>query len=1060
MKFKSEYITVLVLIFILFSITAVSASENQNITIDGTQDANLMKENQIDNNYNDSKLKFQNSENPIIQENNESIENDEYSFKELYNEINKTDEVLNLKHDYRFNKSCDWNLSGKMLNEMDVKKDKLTINGFNHVIDGAGTGAPITFNNTKGEIIINDLTFKNYNSTALSVIGNATLNNVCFTNCTQDMGIITAFYGSLTLNNCSFYKNTDIRLITTVYSNININGSVFSGHDDCVAIDANRGQLHITNSIFENFPSNKIHMINYKGDSFELINSRFANSNSDTSGGAILAKYIPVNNGTNTNRSYIASEPILIENCIFENLTCANDGGAIHIDLDSASNNVPKTMNIKGTNFTDCSSRFGGAISILGGNLNISECNFIKNNASFKGGAICSSWTNISIEKSNFENNIATKNGGAISFDKNRLIISESNFKANKVLEESNTSANAIYAYDVEAYFSNSTFDNGGVAVYADFASNSKIENVEKNSDIFLMDNHNYIVSVESKGIKLNLTGNEITVDTLPSRFDARDWGWTTQGKFQGDNDDCWAFATVASIETALGKSTGTLYNLSQNYVQKLQLKYYPVGDLRNSLTGFSYSGLGYALSWYGVLPADNPYDDRGMISDTDMNTERIHVQDAMFIYTGMNDTIDSIKRAVLKYGAVTVQYWAMAPRGTIPTEGEDIAIMEHDTHFVSIVGWDDTYKDEFDNTTGLWIVKDSLVGFDNAGYTNFPNVDYYAIDPQRAAIAYIFENDIDYHVNYQTDLTGLAGFDKNYNTYSNEFTSKYDELIGAVGTYFNESGINYSFDIFLNGKKVHTQTGISEFPGFRTIILNKYIPVKTGDSFKVVFKSNAVPYQAWSRVHYMNGTSLVSKDNTNWIDFAPLNKTVCLKVYTVADDTKISGNKNIAVDYAGGSYFSVKVITADGRTVGAGESVKFTINGKSTIVKTNSNGIAKVKITQLPGKHTIKTTYKGKTYKNTVNVKQVLKATKVSVKKTAKKFTLKATLKINGKAVKGKVIKFKLNGKVYKAKTSKKGIATVTMKKSVIKSLKKGKTYSVKVSYGKDTIKTTVKVK
>ena len=259
MKLKSEYILVLVLIFILFSITAVSASENQNVTIDGdsyiSQDVNLMKENQIENNYNDSKLQYQNSENTIIREdNNKSIENDEYSFKELYNEINKTDEVINLKHDYRFNKSCDQNLSGKnMPNQLDVKKDKFTINGFNHVIDGAGAGAPITFNNTNGEIIINDLTFKNYNSTALSVVGNATLNNVCFTNCTQDMGLLTAFYGSLTLNNCSFYKNTDIRIIATLYSTLNINGSVFSGHDDCVAIDANRGQLHITNSIFENF---------------------------------------------------------------------------------------------------------------------------------------------------------------------------------------------------------------------------------------------------------------------------------------------------------------------------------------------------------------------------------------------------------------------------------------------------------------------------------------------------------------------------------------------------------------------------------------------------------------------------------------------------------------------------------------------------------------------------------------------------------------------------------------------------------------------------------------
>ena len=130
-----------------------------------------------------------------------------------------------------------------------------------------------------------------------------------------------------------------------------------------------------------------------------------------------------------------------------------------------------------------------------------------------------------------------------------------------------------------------------------------------------------------------------------------------------------------------------------------------------------------------------------------------------------------------------------------------------------------------------------------------------------------------------------MVGFDENYSYYSNEFTSKYIELIGAVGTYFNESGVDYSFDIFVNGKLAHSQSGISEFAGFRTIVLNKYIPVKAGDQFKVVFKSNAVPYHAWSRVHYMNGTSLVSNDKNSWTDFAPLNKTVCLKVYTVADE-------------------------------------------------------------------------------------------------------------------------------------------------------------------------------
>ena len=64
-----------------------------------------------------------------------------------------------------------------------------------------------------------------------------------------------------------------------------------------------------------------------------------------------------------------------------------------------------------------------------------------------------------------------------------------------------------------------------------------------------------------------------------------------------------------------------------------------------------------------------------------------------------------------------------------------------------------------------------------------------------------------------------MVGFDDNYTYYSNEFTSKYDEFIGAVGTYFNESDIEYSFDVYVNGKKLHSQSGVSEFAGFRTIV-------------------------------------------------------------------------------------------------------------------------------------------------------------------------------------------------------------------------------------------------
>lgn len=84
----------------------------------------------------------------------------------------------------------------------------------------------------------------------------------------------------------------------------------------------------------------------------------------------------------------------------------------------------------------------------------------------------------------------------------------------------------------------------------------------------------------------------------------------------------------------------------------------------------------------------------------------------------------------------------------------------------------------------------------------------------------------------------------------------------------------------------------------------------------------------------------------------------------------------------------------------------------------------------------------------------------KVTVKRSAKKLVIKATLKINGKVVKGKKVTFKFKGKKYTAKTNAKGVAKITVKKSVLKKLKKGKKVTYTATYGKTTAKKTVKVK
>ena len=84
----------------------------------------------------------------------------------------------------------------------------------------------------------------------------------------------------------------------------------------------------------------------------------------------------------------------------------------------------------------------------------------------------------------------------------------------------------------------------------------------------------------------------------------------------------------------------------------------------------------------------------------------------------------------------------------------------------------------------------------------------------------------------------------------------------------------------------------------------------------------------------------------------------------------------------------------------------------------------------------------------------------KVKVKKSAKKLVLTAKLTKGKTLIKGKKITFKFKGKTYKAKTNKKGIAKVTIKKSVLKKLKVGKKVKYQAKYGKLIKKVTVKVK
>ena len=169
----------------------------------------------------------------------------------------------------------------------------------------------------------------------------------------------------------------------------------------------------------------------------------------------------------------------------------------------------------------------------------------------------------------------------------------------------------------------------------------------------------------------------------------------------------------------------------------------------------------------------------------------------------------------------------------------------------------------------------------------------------------------------------------------------------------------------------------------------------------------------------------------------------------------RITGNKDITMDYSYSGNFKVRLYADNGQAVGAGESVIFKLNGVTYNVASDRNGYAVLKIKNLlPKTYILTCEYKGVKVSSNVVVKQILKASNKKFKRyKVKKYT--ATLKTSkGKAIKGKTVKFKVNGKTYKAKTNKNGMASIK-----IKNLFKTGKYKVVITYLKTSIKKTVRI-
>ena len=1053
----------IVMLILIMSVGAVCAAESITDNTISNDSKEILQTVQEDITTDDSSDVLGTAQNDIYTASDDSFTN-------LTDEI-KSKDVVDLTHDYKFNNETD-DSSGIV-----IGKDNFILNGNGCTIDGNNQSR--LFNITANNVTLSNLILTGGNAEkggAIYTTGSLTLSNVTFIdNYAFKQGAAVGLYENVTIkcDNSRFIDNYAVEKGSAIYldkgeldlSNTNMTSKWVSKSAQITAYK--NAIIHIQNAIFADTTSTYSPALYIQRSNVSIINSKFNNLKADITAGAISLK---------------ECGEVYIENCEFTNVTSSKNGGAINADI-WGDLGVNGNVTIIDTIFKDTSSGFGGAYLQLGGNLFMKNTVFTNNHATYNGGSLYLSYVTSNITNCNFTSNGVDviegypTYGGAIFNDMGTLNVDKSNFINNTA-----SAGNAIGAYESSYNIKNSLFENNTNPIYTFFDKVGVLENnVYINDDNVSTNNEIHSTIVIGQGMQLTLLNNTINVTNLPKRFDLRDWGWVSPVRDQGWMGACWTFGMTGALESVILKAAGITSDFSENNMKDSMYRYSIYGDTSLVEGGNSVYAISYLVSWLGALIYDaDVYDEMGKISPVITTLNDVHVQDAIFIPNNEIPNGTKLKEAIIKYGSLAVSYYGQStydesnPYYNETTYAQYVDKPLDPNHAVSIVGWDDNFpKENFIITPpgdGAWIVKNSWGpgwgdnGFLYVSYYDQTLLRYDPAQPSSCAATVIFENTVPYNKNYQYAIIGGGNFmsgEKNI-SYMNVFEALDDDLIAAVGTYFNQEDVNYTVEIYVNDELKLTQKGVSPFFGYHTIKLDDYISIKKGDVFKAIITSNAMPYiiQPDVRVDYTENISFFSIDGAPWADsYKDGGAIVCLKVYTVADDSKIINNENITVDYDGGKYFSVNVATADGIPV-VGASVKFNINGKTTPVQTDANGIAKIKITDVPKKYTMITTYNGKSVKNTVTVNQVLKATKVTVKKTAKKFTLKATLKINGKLVKGKKITFKLNGKTYKVKTNAKGVAQKTLNKKVINKLKKGKTYTVKVTYLKDTIKTTVKVK
>ena len=722
--------------------------------------------------------------------------------------------------------------------------------------------------------------------------------------------------GSLTLSNV---KLLNLGITASSY-NFTATNTIFTGFSSSSNnILSSRSNVILTNCSFIDNSANRGGAIYMTGGKLTISDSLFKDNNAVLYGGAIACEDDTV---------------LEIYNSRFMNDYSKNDaGGAIYL--------INSELISKNLQINNCSATIGGAIVSLNSKLSFNNFTSKNNKAKYNGGAIYAIYNSFSIVGSTLINNTASYGGAIFAEGVEDFRINNNNFIDNTANE-----GDAVYSLLSDFYY-DSLYDG---ALKNKFINNDVYVARELN---MTFNNNQYIL------FKLNSSYDGV----LPSYYNLRDLGQVSSVKDQGKGGNCWAFSGLAALESALLKSTGVEYDLSEENMKNIMAKYSSYGWVMDTNKGgYDKMAIGYLTGLLGpVNETEDVYSPLSTISS--LLTGSIHIQNIAFLTRNDYTDNDAIKKSIMDYGAVSTSiYWSSAnlKKSSYYYSGSSSA-----NHAVAIVGWDDNYsKDNFKTTPagdGAWIIKNSYGS--SSGDKGFYYVSYYDTKCSQVgryvSYAFILNDTIKYDKVYQYDVQGKSDYFLNYtNTvwYKTKFKSTADEYISAVSTYF-EKDTNWDLSVYVNNVLKVSKSGKSS-SGYYTIDLGKFIPIKTGDVFDVVFKINvkanaSVPISesvSFNQETYHENISFISYDGKKWTDLYDLewsfpdhtyvSQVACIKAFTILNPINTNINLNLTNIGKDTCDIIASVLDEYGNIVNHG-NVVFTVGGASKTIAIKE-GVAK----------------------------------------------------------------------------------------------------------------------